>query len=128
LSTDNDSVIEKSRSGRNITRGICDVPVRRDFPETGSGRRTIQRNIARRGGLFALSFMVRVERLDFGWNSALFQDSERRSLHATPVPQKVVPAGSATQKSPYHRQGVRVAQLVAVGSAASCGASSVPPH
>ncbi|EJK74714.1 hypothetical protein THAOC_03590 [Thalassiosira oceanica] len=28
------------------------------FPETGSGRRTIQRHIARRGGLFALSFIV----------------------------------------------------------------------
>ena len=35
------------------------------------------------------------------WNSAMFQDSGRQSLHATLVPQKVVPAGSATQNSPY---------------------------
>ena len=32
--------------GGHITRGICDVPAQRDFPETGSGRRTIQRHIA----------------------------------------------------------------------------------
>ncbi|EJK46795.1 hypothetical protein THAOC_34521 [Thalassiosira oceanica] len=99
----------------HITRGICDVPAQRDFPETGSGRRTIQRHIARRGGLFALSFIVFIigggwrragrRRAQIGWNSALFQDcSERRSLHATPVPQKVVPAGSATQNSPYCTQ------------------------
>ncbi|EJK44031.1 hypothetical protein THAOC_37466 [Thalassiosira oceanica] len=70
----------------------------------GSGRRTVQRHIARRGGLFALSFMVGVERLDFGWNSALFPASGRQSLRATSVPQKVVPDGSATQNSPYcHR-------------------------
>ncbi|EJK76827.1 hypothetical protein THAOC_01389 [Thalassiosira oceanica] len=44
------------------------------------------------------------KRFDFGWNSALFQNSGPggdRFAHATPVPQKVVPAGSATQNSPY---------------------------
>ena len=50
--------------GGHITRGICDVPAQRDFPETGCGRRTIRLHIARRGGLFSLSFMVGVERLD----------------------------------------------------------------
>ena len=105
----------KIPSGGHITRGICDVPARRDFPETGCGRRTIQHHIARRGGLFALSFIVSVERPaavggepKLAWNSALFRDSGRRSLHATPVPQKVVPAGSHSEfpliyilKSPY---------------------------
>ncbi|EJK52133.1 hypothetical protein THAOC_28630 [Thalassiosira oceanica] len=100
----------KIRWAVGVSRGRWDrrrgVEEALDFPETGSGRPTIKRNIARRGGLFALSFMVGVERLDFGWNSALFQDSERRSLHATPVPQKVVPAGSATQNSPYNEPDV----------------------
>ena len=42
----------KIPSGGHITRGICDVPSRRDFPEIGCGRRTLQMHIARRGELF----------------------------------------------------------------------------
>ncbi|EJK61249.1 hypothetical protein THAOC_18302 [Thalassiosira oceanica] len=50
--------LSKNLFGQRITRGICDALPEQISRETGSGRRTIQRHIARRGGLFALSFIV----------------------------------------------------------------------